>query len=267
MTPILALHGVSRRYRRRGDVVTALDGVSLSIAPGETVGLVGPSGSGKSTLARLAMALERPDAGQVRLEGVDLATCRPAALRRLRARWSMVFQDSTAAFNPRTCVFDAVADPLRGHRRGTHRERAARVAALLAEVDLDPALAPRPVHAISGGQRQRVAIARALATDPALIVLDEAVSSLDTVRQDRILRLLVDVQRRANVAYLFISHDLAAVHAIAHRTAVLDRGRIVESGPTENLVRAPESLVTKALVEAVPVLTGRAPPALKPGKG
>jgi peptide/nickel transport system ATP-binding protein len=254
MSAVLSLQQVSRHYRRRGQDMTAVDDVTLSIEPGETLGLVGPSGSGKSTLARLALALERPDTGRVLVEGTDLATVRPRALRRLRRRWSMVFQDAAGAFNPRAGVGDVIADPLRIHRIVPRGERAARVAALLRQVDLDPALASRSVRAISGGQRQRVAIARALATEPALIVLDEAVSALDTVVRERILTLLVELQRRTDVAYLFISHDLAAVHAIAHRTAVLERGRVVELGPTSALVAAPDMPLTAALVGAVQTL-------------
>jgi peptide/nickel transport system ATP-binding protein len=253
------LDGVTRRYRRRGGTVTALEEVTLTVAPGETVGLVGPSGSGKSTLARLALALERPDTGRVLLEGTDLATLPPSALRQRRRRWSMVFQDTSAAFNPRATVAGVIADPLRIHRIVRPAARAARVAALLAQVELDAGLADRPIRALSGGQRQRVAIARALATGPALIVLDEAVSALDTRLRDRILRLLVDLQRRAGLSYLFISHDLAAVNAVAHRIAVLDRGRIVEAGPSAEVVLAPQSAIARAMVAAVPHLDPNVP--------
>ena len=252
MTPVLALEAVTRRYRGAG--AAAVDGVSLSVAPGETLGLVGASGSGKSTLARLAMALELPDSGRVQLEGTDLATLPPAALRRLRRRWSMVFQDPGAAFNPRTTVGEAVAVPLRVHRLCPARDVPPRVADLLARVQLDPALAARPVHALSGGQQQRVALARALATDPALVVLDEAVSALDTVVRGGILRLLVGLQREKGLAMLFISHDLAAVRAVAHRIAVMEAGRLVETGPAAALIAAPRSAAAKALIAAVPRL-------------
>lgn len=254
MAPLLEVDGVHRRYRAGRDPVVALDGVSLRLDAGETLGLVGPSGSGKSTLARVVMALESPDAGTVRLEGTDLARLAPAALRRLRRRWSMVFQDPGAAFNPRTTAGAAVAVPLRVHGL---EHGAARIAALFGQVGLDPALAARPIHALSGGQRQRVALARAMATAPSLIVLDEAVSALDaSVRLD-ILRLLVELQDRTGVAYLFVSHDLAAVHAIAHRTAVMDAGRIVETGPTAEIVRSPTSATARALIAAVPRLPER----------
>ena len=252
MTPALALVGVTKHYR--GAVAAAVAAVDLTVMPGETLGLVGASGSGKSTLARLAMALEPPDAGCVRLEGTDLATLRPAALRHLRRRWSMVFQDPGAAFNPRATVGDAVAVPLRVHGLCPARAVPTRVAALLTRVQLDPALAARPIHALSGGQQQRVALARALASEPALVVLDEAVSALDTVVRSGILRLLVGLQRETGLAMLFISHDLAAVRAVAHRIAVMEAGRIVETGPAQTLLAAPASAAARALIAAVPRL-------------
>ena len=259
MTAVLRVEGVHRHYRRAGRMVEAVSGVSLGIAPGETLGLVGASGSGKSTLARLVMALERPDRGRVMLDGTDLATLPPRALRRLRRRWSMVFQDPTAAFNPRATVAGAIADPLRIHRIVQPSARAGRIKALLGRVGLDPALATRPIRTLSGGQRQRVALARALATRPALIVLDEAISALDTRVRAQILHLLIDLQRKEGLAYLFISHDLAAVRAIAHRTAVMDAGRVVESGPTQALIANPASAQAQALVAAVPRLDLLAP--------
>jgi peptide/nickel transport system ATP-binding protein len=252
MTPVLALEQVSHRYR--GAATATVADVSLAIAPGETLGLVGPSGSGKSTLARLVMALERPASGRVLLEGTDLATVKPATLRRLRQRWSMVFQEPGAAFNPRSTAGEAVAVPLRVHALCPRHERGERVRALLDRVQLDPALAARPIHALSGGQKQRLALARALATGPALIVLDEAVSALDTVVRGGILRLLVDLQRRDGLAMLFISHDLAVVRTVSHRIAVMEAGRIVETGPADAVIAAPRSAIAQALVAAVPRL-------------
>ncbi len=193
MTPLLQTRALARRYRREDRAIAAVDGIDIAIAPGETLGLVGPSGSGKSTLARLVMALEPPDAGSVSIDGRDLATLSGPALRRLRRRWTMVFQDPLAAFNPRATVASAIADPLRIHRLPAGPER---IAELLAQVHLSPALATRAIHEISGGQRQRVALARALSTRPALIVLDEAVSALDATVRAEILRLLVDLQSR-----------------------------------------------------------------------
>ena len=259
MTPILQTRALARRYRREDRAIAAVDGIDLAIAPGETLGLVGPSGSGKSTLARLVMALERPDAGSVAIDGQDLATLAGAALRRLRRRWTMVFQDPLAAFNPRATVASAIADPLRIHRLPAGPGR---IAELLDQVRLSPALAARAIHEISGGQRQRVALARALATGPALIVLDEAVSALDATVRAEILHLLVELQSREGLAYLFITHDLAAARAVSHRLAVLDAGRIVETGAAATLLAGPRSETLRALVAAVPRLeTAHARPA------
>jgi peptide/nickel transport system ATP-binding protein len=259
LTPILQLDAVERRYARAAERIDAVRGVSLDIAPGETLGLVGASGSGKSTLARLAMALETPDAGRVLLDGTDLAGVGERRLRAMRRRWSMVFQDPTAAFNPRATVEGAIATPLRLHRVVPKRERREAVSALLASVGLDMGLAPRRVHSLSGGQQQRVALARALSTRPALVVLDEAISALDTATAAHILRLLVDIQRRERVSFLFISHNLAAVSAIAHRVAVIDAGLIVELGPTRSVIETPSSAAARALIDAVPSLDVAAP--------
>jgi peptide/nickel transport system ATP-binding protein len=256
VTPVLEAQGLRRSYRGRGRAVVALDGVDIAIGPGETLGVVGPSGSGKSTLARLVMALEAPDAGRVRIEGRELGAMAGAELRRLRRRWSMVFQDPLAAFNPRATVAGVIDDPLRIHAVAPRAERPARIAELLARVGLPEALMGRAIHEISGGQRQRVALARALATGPALIVLDEAVSALDASVRAEVLRLLVGLQRAEGIAYLFISHDLAAVGAVAHRLAIMEAGRIVESGPARAVIAAPRSAVGRALVAAVPRLRG-----------
>jgi peptide/nickel transport system ATP-binding protein len=255
---LLAVEAVSKVFpgRRR---VRALDDVSISLAKGETLGLVGPSGSGKSTLARVILRLTEPDAGRVRFEGTDWLALRGAALRRARARLQMVFQDPLGAFNPRATVGGAIADALRIHRIGTARDRAGRVAALLDRVGLTAEHATRGIAEISGGQRQRVAIARALATGPDLIVLDEAVSALDVSVRGRILDLLVRLQREEGLAYLFVSHDLAVVRAVAHRVAIMEAGRIVETGPTAAVIAAPASATGRALVAAVPRLVTAAP--------
>jgi len=252
--PLLRLEGVSKSFSRSGRRLAAVDGVSLTLAAGETLGIVGPSGCGKTTLARLVMQLVRPDAGSMIFGGVDLLAQRGPALRRLRKDFQMVFQDPLAAFNPRASVGGALADPLRLHGLAPAAERPARVAALLDSVGLDPALAGRAIHEISGGQRQRVAIARAMASSPRLIVLDEAVSALDVSVRAQVLELLVALQRRTGVGYLFVSHDLAVVRAVSHRIAVMDRGRIVETGPALDLVANPRSATGQALVAAVPKL-------------
>jgi len=250
--PLLAAYGLSKTFVSEGRRITALDDVSLAVAPGETLGLVGPSGSGKSTLARVLLRLIEPDAGRIDFAGTAFSTLRGEALRRMRRRIQMVFQDPLAAFNPRATVADALGDPLRIHGLATRGERPAAIAALLERVGLSPDLTTRPVHAVSGGQRQRVAIARALAGRPELIVLDEAVSALDVAVRNRILDLLVSLQREHGIAYLFVSHDLAVVRAVSHRIAVMNGGRIVEEGPAGEVVAAPRSATGRALVAAVP---------------
>ncbi|KAB0679117.1 ABC transporter ATP-binding protein [Aureimonas leprariae] len=250
--PLLAADGLSLDFASGARRVAALRDVGFTLSRGETLGLVGPSGSGKSTLARVVMRLLEPDRGTLLLEGHDLLKLQGSGLRRMRRRWSMVFQDPLAAFNPRATVASAVDDPLRIHGFGTATVRRRRVAELLDNVGLSADLAARAVHEISGGQRQRVAIARAIATQPALVVLDEAVSALDVIVRRRLLDLLVALQRDTGVAYLFISHDLGVVRAVSHRIAVMDAGRIMETGPAASLIAAPRSATAKALVAAVP---------------
>jgi peptide/nickel transport system ATP-binding protein len=252
--PLLTVTNVSKTFRSGERQVVALDSVSVDLARGETLGLVGPSGSGKSTLARVIVRLLEPDAGKVQFEGHDLLATEGARLRRLRKGLQMVFQDPLAAFNPRTSVGAAIADPLRIHGIVPRAHRSRTVGALLDRVGLPAALASRAIHEVSGGQRQRVAIARALATEPQLIVLDEAVSALDVTVRNRILDLLVDLQRERGLSYLFVSHDIAVVRAVAHRVAVMDHGRIVETGPTLALVANPKTATARALIAAVPHL-------------
>jgi len=252
--PLLDVVGLTRRFSRGGKSFTAVDDVSFSIAPGETLALAGPSGSGKSTVARLVMRLLRPDAGKIFFEGRDLLGLRASELRAARARFQMVFQDSTAAFNPRATVERALDDPLRIHGTASRAERPRLIGELLEQVGLEPGLARRTIHEISGGQRQRVALARAMATKPGLIVLDEALSAVDVSIRADLLRLLLDLQAARNVAFLFISHDLALVRAVAHRVAIMDAGRIVETGHAAAVVDAPQSPTGKALVAAVPRL-------------
>ncbi|MGS1096508.1 ATP-binding cassette domain-containing protein (plasmid) [Aquamicrobium terrae] len=257
--PLLAVRGLSKTYRSGGREVKGLDDVSLSVAAGETVGLVGPSGSGKSTLARVVMRLIEPDVGTVAFAGQNLIALDGKALRSMRKRIQMVFQDPSAAFNPRATVADVLADPLRIHGLASRAQRPRRIAQLLESVGLPANLATRPVHAVSGGQRQRVAIARALATEPELIVLDEAVSALDVTVRGQILALLVSLQRERGLAYLFVSHDLAVVRAVSHRIAIMDHGRIVEAGPAATVVADPQSETGRALVAAIPRLYREAP--------
>jgi peptide/nickel transport system ATP-binding protein len=252
--PVLTVSGLSKSFSRGGKDFAAVDDVSFHIMPGETLALAGPSGSGKSTVARLVMRLLSPEAGTIVFEGSDLLKIPAGALRRVRARFQMVFQDSTAAFNPRSTVARALDDPLRIHHIAGRAERPRIIAQLLEQVGLAPALAGRAVHEISGGQRQRVALARAMATNPSLIVLDEALSAVDASIRGDLLRLLLDLQLRRNVAFLFISHDVALVRAVAHRVAIMDAGRIVETGVATSVIDAPSSATAKALVAAVPKL-------------
>jgi peptide/nickel transport system ATP-binding protein len=254
MTDLLTAKNLSKSFRRSGARLAAVTDASFSIASGETLGIVGPSGSGKTTLARLIMRLVEADGGTLQFEGIDLLALRGAALRATRKRIQMVFQDPLAALNPRASVADVIADPLRVHRLATRADRPAAIARLLDRVGLPSNLATRAVHEISGGQRQRVAIARALATQPRLIVLDEAVSALDVSVRAHILRLLVDLQAETGVSYIFVSHDIAVVRAIAHRVAIMERGRIVETGPTAQVIAAPQSETGRALLAAVPRL-------------
>lgn len=257
--PLLSVSGLTKRYRRGGKTIAAVDDVSFHLDAGETLALAGPSGSGKSTIARLVLRLIEPDAGRIRFDGEDFLALGGAALRSRRARLQMVFQDPLAAFNPRATVARALDDPLRIHGIASRLERPRRIAALLERVGLAPDLAPRAIHEISGGQRQRVAIARAIATRPSLIVLDEAVSALDVSVRGQILELLLDLQREERIAYLFISHDLGVVRAIAHRVVILDAGTIAESGDARAVIDAPQSAIGKALVAAAPRLDRTGP--------
>ncbi|WP_054309736.1 ATP-binding cassette domain-containing protein [Mesorhizobium sp. 1M-11] len=253
--PLLAVSGLTKRFRRSGTTVIAADNISLSISGGETLALAGPSGSGKSTIARLILRLIEPDAGRVDFDGGDFLALHGAALRAKRARLQMVFQDPLAALNPRATVARVLDDPLRIHGLASRGERPDRIATLLERVGLSPDLAGRHLHEISGGQRQRVAIARAIATKPSLIVLDEAVSALDVSVRGQILELLLDLQRTERIAYLFVSHDLGVVRAFAHRVILLEGGRIAEQGDARAVIDNPQSTIGKALVAAVPRLT------------
>ncbi|TGS09621.1 ABC transporter ATP-binding protein [Mesorhizobium sp. M2E.F.Ca.ET.209.01.1.1] len=251
---LLTVSNLTKRYHRGGKPFAAVDDVSFEINPAETLALAGPSGSGKSTIARLVLRLIEPDAGRIGFGGADFLALSGAALRARRARLQMVFQDPLAAFNPRATVARVLDDPLRIHNIASRAERPRRIAALLERVGLNAGLAARAIHEISGGQRQRVAIARAIATKPSLIVLDEAVSALDVSVRGQILELLIDLQRQERIAYLFISHDLGVIRAVAHRVVLLDAGRIAESGDARAVIANPQSAIGKALVAATPRL-------------
>ncbi|MCZ8111159.1 MAG: ATP-binding cassette domain-containing protein [Betaproteobacteria bacterium] len=257
--PLLQVEGLHKRYRlpRRSLLapapeVAALAGVGFELQAGRSLGIVGESGSGKSTLARLVMALERPSAGRVRFDGVDLHALDAAALRRARAGFQMVFQDPYGSLDPRRSVLQTVAEPLRALQGAGAAEQRTRVAEALEAVGLAAADGDRYPHEFSGGQRQRIAIARALVTRPRLIVADEPVSALDVSVQAQVLNLLRELQQRYGLAYLFISHDIAVVDLVCDEVLVLQHGRVVESGPPERLFTAPEHPYTRRLVEAVP---------------
>jgi ABC-type oligopeptide transport system ATPase subunit len=247
------------RWFRRGPVVRAVDGVSFSIEEGETFGLVGESGSGKTTTGRCILRLVEPTSGEVRFRGEDVLRFPPERLRRARRDMQIVFQDPYLSLNPRMRAGAIVEEPLVIHRMGTAEERRRRVAELFELVGLDPALASRYPHEFSGGQRQRIGLARALALNPSFIIADEPVSALDVSVQAQVVNLLMDLQRRLKLTYLFIAHDLRLVRHVATRTAVMYRGKIVELAPTEALFAGARHPYTRALLSAVPALDPDAP--------
>ncbi|CAM5762737.1 ABC transporter ATP-binding protein [Labrys miyagiensis] len=250
--PLLEITGLASSVRAAGRRHQILSGVGMAIGRGEIVGLAGGSGSGKTTLARAILRLIDIDEGSILFEGRDLTRLAGSALRQVRSRLQMVFQDPMAAFNPRARVERIIGDPLSIWKRGGEREQRRGVEELLGRVGLPSRLLRRYPHELSGGQRQRVAIARALATDPRLIVLDEPVSALDVSVRAQILNLLLDIREREGTALLFIAHDLAVMSAFCDRLCVMDRGRIVEAGPPHLLVAAPQAEMTRFLVQAVP---------------
>ena len=252
---LLELTGVARHYRRpqlfgKAAPVRAVDGISLSVNRGRTLGIVGESGCGKSTTGQLALGLERPDAGSVRFDGVAMPAYGSAAWRAMRARMQLTPQDPLGALDRRLTIMQQVAEPLAIHGIAGGTDR---VTALLRQVGLRPDQASRHPHALSGGQRQRAVLARALVTDPALLVLDEPVSALDVSIQAGIVNLLTDLQAERGLAMLFISHDLRVVRQVSHEVAVMYLGRIVERGDPDAIFAEPAHPYSRALVSAIPV--------------
>jgi oligopeptide transport system ATP-binding protein len=260
-TPLLDIQDLSTQFRigtalrgRNRSVLTAVDGVSLEIAAGETVGLVGESGCGKSTLARTILQLERPSAGRILFEGNDLLNLRGRRLRRARRQIQVVFQNPRAALNPRMTAADLVGEGLLVQGGQSKAQRRRQVQEMLSAVGLRPEHTERYPHQFSGGQQQRLGIARALAVRPKLVIADEPVSALDVSIQAQVLNLLSDLQARYRLTYLFISHDLSVVRHISTRVGVMYLGRIVELASTEELFRDPRMPYTQALLSAIPRL-------------
>jgi oligopeptide transport system ATP-binding protein len=285
--PLLRVQGMKMHFpiyagllRRRVGEIKAVDDVSFDIRRGETLGLVGESGCGKSTAGRAILRLYKPTVGAIRLEGRDIAGLEGDALRALRPRMQMIFQDPQASLNPRMTVGSIIAEPLDEHAKLDRKARRARVLELMDAVGLNRAFANRYPHEFSGGQRQRIGIARALALNPAFIVCDEPIAALDVSIQAQVVNLLEDLQDRLGLTYLFISHDLSMVRHLATRVAVMYLGRIMELAPREALYAEPLHPYTQALISAVPspdpevearrrriILTGDVPSPAKPPSG
>jgi ABC-type oligopeptide transport system ATPase subunit len=258
-----------RRLFHPGTLVRAVDDVSFSIETGETFGLVGESGSGKTTTGRCLLRLIEPTSGEVRFRGENLLAFDGPRMRRARRDLQIVFQDPYSSLNPRMRVRELVTEPLVIHGLGSASAQNSRAAELMVLVGLDPSQLDQYPHEFSGGQRQRIGLARALALNPSFLILDEPVSALDVSVQAQVVNLLLDLQQRLELTYLFIAHDLRLVEHICARVAVMYLGRLVEMGPTGVLFREPQHPYTRALLSAIPVPDPDAPRhriTLKPGE-
>jgi oligopeptide transport system ATP-binding protein len=258
--PVIEVTGLKKHFpirkgllRRAAGYVYAVDGVSFSVAEGETLGLVGESGCGKSTVARAVMRLVEPTAGSIHIDGTDITHLPKAELRPHRRQMQMIFQDPFSSLNPRMTAGAIVREPLEVHGVATGKLAEERAAELFEQVGLRAGQMGNFPHQFSGGQRQRISIARALALNPRLIVGDEPVSALDVSIQAQVINLLMDLQRKQKLSYLFIAHDLAVVEHISHRVAVMYLGKIVEYADKKTLFRDPRHPYTEALLSAVPV--------------
>jgi oligopeptide transport system ATP-binding protein len=258
--PLLEVRHLTKHFTRghgllaKKTVVHAVDDVSFSIAEGETFGLVGESGSGKTTTGRCILRLLEPTSGEVLYRGENVLAFSRARLRRARRDMQIVFQDPYSSLNPRMRAGTIVEEPLIIHKIGKKAERQARVRELFSLVGLDPSHLSRYPHEFSGGQRQRIGLARALALNPSLVIADEPVSALDVSVQAQVVNLLMELQTKLKLTYLFIAHDLRLVRHICDRVAVMYIGRIVETGPTDRLFVAPAHPYTRALLSAIPSL-------------
>jgi oligopeptide transport system ATP-binding protein len=265
MAPLLEIRHLSKEFSRRkglfgaASVVRAVDDVSFSIDKGETFGLVGESGSGKTTTGRCILRLIEPTKGEVLFDGRDVLRLSRGDLRRARRDMQIVFQDPYSSLNPRMRVDEIVEEPLVIHKLGSKVERRERVNQLFALVGLNSDHLRRYPHEFSGGQRQRIGLARALALNPSLIIADEPVSALDVSVQAQVVNLLMELQQRLKLTYLFIAHDLRLVEHICSRVAVMYLGRIVEMGETAKLFASPQHPYTRALLSAIPVPDPDAP--------